>query len=257
MPVSLADEVLVERAGADGFVLQNELPRGNFDCPDEDNLALKAVKLMRKLTGCTEPVSLTLVKRIPLGAGLGGGSADAAATLRALNELWSAGFTREELADASAELGSDVPALTLGGAVMMEGRGERVCQEPLYPQFDLVLAFPRTGCSTRKVYAFSHPRLTNGGEIVDNMRSALVGGSPARLASALQNDLEEAAGALNPEIAHVRAALLEAGALGAMMTGSGSCVFGIASNAAQAEAIVGKLDAAGIIAKAAHTCPVM
>ena len=257
MPISLADEVLVKRASADAFILRNELICGGFDCPAASNLALRAVKLMRRITGCEEPVELTLVKRIPLGAGLGGGSADAAATLRALNELWCSGVSLEDLAVAGAELGSDVPALVVGGTVEMEGRGEKVRKFSAGTIFNLVLAFPRVFSSTKEVYSNVLPQLTNRGEIVDNICLALASGSPALLASALHNDLEAVATALHPEIAQTRSALIEAGALGASMTGSGSCVFGVVRDAQHAEEVAGKLKAGGIIAEIAHTCPVM
>ena len=112
-----AGEMTVEMSG-DGM----EVPH----VPCEENLAVRAARALAAAAGVSRGVHIRIVKRIPVGAGLGGGSADAAAVLNGLNELWGLGLPKERLCEIGAEVGSDVPALVLGGMVLMEGRGERV-----------------------------------------------------------------------------------------------------------------------------------
>ena len=258
MPVSLADEVSFHPS--DEITLRVETPsmRGFREIgPVENNLAFRAALLLKRVTGCRKGVSIVLSKRIPVGSGLGGGSADAAAVLNGLNAFWNLGMARSELVRLGAELGSDVPALTIGGAVLMEGRGECVSGVPGGPPLDMVLAFPGVFTSTAEVYGNCVPQLTNGGQILDNIRRALFGGEASAVAAALYNGLADAAEALHPEIAHVRSALLAAGALGASMSGSGSCVFGLARDVAHASSLARNLSCAGFDACAVRTCPVM
>ena len=258
MPVSLSD--VVSFSPSDGISLDVE---SSGDCdiskvgPVEGNLAYRAALLLKRETGCGDGARIRLVKRIPAGAGLGGGSADAAAVLNGLNDFWNLGIARDELAGLGAELGCDVPALVLGGCVLMEGRGERVAREPSSKSLDLVLAFPDVFTSTAEVYRHCVPQLTNGGQIVDNMRHALSGGEVPAVAAALYNGLSAAAESLHPGIAHARRALAAAGARGSSMSGSGSCVFGLARDAGHAEEIARRLAEAGLKARTARTCPVM
>ena len=124
--IPLHDDVeLVDAPAGEAVVMVGdglEIP----DVPPEKNLAVRAARALQKACGVSRGVRIRIVKRIPAGAGLGGGSADAAAVLNGLNELWGLGLSTERLCAVGAEVGSDVPALVLGGVVMMEGRGERV-----------------------------------------------------------------------------------------------------------------------------------
>ncbi|MBR4653160.1 MAG: 4-(cytidine 5'-diphospho)-2-C-methyl-D-erythritol kinase [Kiritimatiellae bacterium] len=262
VPISLADEI--ELRPADGISLDvavapDAASPGSLDrlCPAGENLAVKAAELLRREAGHAGGVAISLLKRIPSGAGLGGGSADAAAVLAGLNGLWGLGLSRERLSELGAGLGSDVPALVLGGPVLMEGRGERVRREASGAVVNLVLVFPGVFASTSAVYAKCVPQLTDGRQILDNMRHALSGGGAEAVAAALHNGLSPAAEALHPEIAQARAALLAAGACGASMTGSGSCVFGVMRDADHARMVAADLAQAGYEARPAHTCPVM
>ena len=257
-PISLADEISFQPS--DEVTLSVESPVAEDLSrigPVESNLAFRAASLLKRVTGCRKGVSMVLSKHIPVGSGLGGGSADAAAVLNGLNAFWDLGVDRNELVRLGAELGSDVPALVMGGITLMEGRGERVTEEPRFPSFDLVLVFPGIFTSTAKVYKNCVPQLTNGGQILDNMRHALFSGEASAVAAALFNGLTEAAEALHPEIAHARSALLATGALGASMSGSGSCVFGLVRDLTHATALARNLCRAGLDARVAHTCPVM
>ena len=259
VPISLADDVTIRPAN-EVTLRVTEAVSGASDQigPTANNLAVRAVRLMQRVSGRADGVSIDLVKSIPIGSGLGGGSADAAAVLHGLNDLWRLHIPDEELAGLAAELGSDVPAQTLGGLTLMEGRGERVTRERTPgPVLHLVLAFPGDFVSTAKVYANVIPQLTNGGQIVDNMRHALSGGDARTVVAALYNGLSSAAEALCPAIARARAALRTAGALGVSMSGSGSCVFGLARDAADAQRVAKNLAGAGLMAFPVHTCPVM
>ena len=258
MPISMADEIAFHPADSMALhVESSETVDISQIGPVESNLAFRAASLLKHATGCRKGVLIVLDKRIPIGSGLGGGSADAAAVLNGLNTFWELGVPRVELVRLGAELGSDVPALALGGSVLMEGRGERVASEPPGPVFHLVLVFSGVPVSTAEIYAHCIPGLTTGGQIVDNMRHALSIGDATAVAAALHNGLADAAEALHPEIAHARAALVAAGALGVSMSGSGSCVFGLAHDAAHAFAMARNLSGSGFDARPVHTCPVM
>ncbi len=205
VPVPLHDDVTLAPA-ADIAV---DMPG---DLPQEKNLAWKAAQTLRRATGCTKGVRIVIEKRIPTGAGLGGGSSDAAAVLNGLNDLWELGLPKSRLCELAAEVGSDVPALTLGGPVLMEGRGERVtplAESPLadFPLPDLshlVLRTPPVFVSTPAV--FQEFRESDRGQGA--------------------NDLQPAACRLHPEITLALAELETEGCTGVMMSGSGSSVFG-------------------------------
>lgn len=254
VPVSLADEVTLEPAAE----VTLAVTRGGDmrDLGAEDNLAVRAARLLQRVSGRREGVAITLEKRIPVGGGLGGGSADAAAVLNGLNGMWGLDIPRPELATLGAEIGSDVPALVLGGPVLMEGRGERVSSFTLHPSsftFHLVLSNPGTFCSTPEIFeAFDAP-LPNRPEILYNMRLAMQAGDGAAVARALQNDLAATATRLHPEIGAARRRLEEAGCLGASMSGSGATVFGIARDAAEAGRIARTLVAEGLWSVAVET----
>ena len=137
VPIPLHDDVARDPADAISVEMPGEIPQ-------ERNLAWRAAQALRQATGCARGVRIVLGKRIPQGAGLGGGSADAAAVLNGLNELWGLGLPKARLCGIAAAVGSDVPALTLGGPVLMEGRGERVTPLAESPLADFPLPEGRT-----------------------------------------------------------------------------------------------------------------
>ncbi len=194
-----AGEVSVEMVG-DGL----EVP----DVPNEKNLAVRAARALQKACGVARGVRIRIVKRIPAGAGLGGGSADAAAVLNGLNALWGLELSTERLCAVGAEVGSDVPALVLGGVVMMEGRGERVRRargaRPTMGWSRFVLRVPPVNASTARVYA----------EFREEDRGKC------------RNDLQPAACRLYPVIAETIAKMESEGLEDVQMSGSGSAVFG-------------------------------
>jgi 4-diphosphocytidyl-2-C-methyl-D-erythritol kinase len=220
--VDLSDKLVLEEAD----VL--ELRTTASDVPtDGTNLALKAALTLRKMAGMSRGVKITLDKRIPVAAGLGGGSTDAAAVLVGLNRLWGLGWSAARLAEAAVKLGMDVPFFLHGGAAMGTGRGERL--EPLASSaLALVLVNPRVAASTAEIYGGVVASMYSDGAQARAMAAALRSRQPARVAARLGNTLERVASARYREVEQMEAALLAAGALGAVMSGSGLTVFGIA-----------------------------
>ena len=233
LPISLSDTLTLVDA-ADGVVVSDS-PYGECD------LATRAARALLA-DGARGGVSIRTEKRIPEGGGLGGGSADAAATLLALNELWNLEKTVEALAEIGAGVGSDVPSLVLAHCfrrpVLMEGRGERVrvLDDGEIAALGIgpfvVLANPGIRSSTAEVYARCRP-----GE-----------GSQR----GVSNGLQPAACELHPEIAAAIAALSAAGAGRALMSGSGSTVFGFADDEQAADRIAAQMKAAGYISSIAR-----
>ena len=290
--VSLFDEVSVEPAGRDGVTVTGEgadrVPAG------PDNLALRAAAALRKAvtrpaagrkadTGAGRAgaggVHITIGKRIPVAAGLAGGSADAAAALVACNELWDGGLSQSQLLEVAARVGSDVAFALLGGTAVGRGRGERLTPA-LAPatQYHWVLAFADGHLSTPEVYA-ALDRLraaggaggsaageraageraaggraagrraqpaTAGPDLDAALMSALRSGDARLVGPALSNDLQPAALSLFPSLRKTLAAGLELGALGALVAGSGpTCVF-LAASADRALDLAVSLSGAGV-----------
>jgi 4-diphosphocytidyl-2-C-methyl-D-erythritol kinase len=236
LPISLHDRVIVEPA--DGSTVD---VLGSFvgDVPtDETNLVLRAVRALAAEAGTPDRVAhITIEKSIPVAAGLGGGSADAAATLLALNELWSTGLDRRALARVGSSVGSDVPALVAGEPVFARGRGELV--DPVLVQSSTwVLKTFDLGVSSTEAYAWWDERSVTGPD-PGALIAAAETGNDELLGSALFNDLQEPVVARHPEIGEAIDAFLAAGAYGAVMSGSGPtvaalCSFGKAQTIAEA-----------------------
>src|SRR5262245_56888482 len=220
--VDLSDRLVLE----DADVL--ELRTTASDVPtDGTNLALKAALTLREMAGVTRGVRIHLDKRIPVAAGLGGGSTDAAAVLVGLNRLWGLGWSTARLAEAAVGCGRDGPSFLHGGAAMGTGRGERL--EPLSgAALALVLGNPRVAASTAEIYGGVAAAMYSDGARARGMAAALRSRQPGRVAASLGNTLERVARARYREVEHMEAALLAAGALGVAMSGSGLTVFGVA-----------------------------
>ena len=220
--VDLSDRITLE--DADLVELRSASPGVPVD---GRNLAVKAATALRTAAGVTRGVRITLDKRIPVAAGLGGGSTDAAAVLLGLNRLWRLRWPVARLEEVATGLGMDVPFFLRGGTALATGRGERI--EPLRGRsLGVVLVNPRFALSTAEMYGRVTPEMYTDGGHAKMLCAARGGRSPARVAASLYNGLQEAAGAAHPVIGRIRAALLAAGALGAVMSGSGPTVFGVA-----------------------------
>jgi 4-diphosphocytidyl-2-C-methyl-D-erythritol kinase len=233
VPVSLADRLEIHAAADPGefrtlsFSLEvsgePDLIRG---VPvDESNLVLLAAKALADRTGVRGFADLHLEKAIPVAAGLGGGSSDAAATLRTLNDLWGTGFGEEDLTSVAAEVGSDVPAMLQGGPVMVRGRGERVSKVTI-PQLSGVLATFAFGVGTRDAFGWWDAEgCASGPDPGSLIESA--SGPVEILGPKLFNDLEEPVIRRHPLIGQVKEILLQGGSAGALVAGSGPTVFGL------------------------------
>jgi 4-diphosphocytidyl-2-C-methyl-D-erythritol kinase len=193
---------------------------------DASNLALRAAMALREAAGVDRGVRITLDKRIPVAAGLGGGSADAAAVLIGLNRLWRLRWPLGRLTDVAVRLGMDVPFFLRGGTAFATGRGEKVDRVPGMA-LALVLVNPRFAASTAEAYGRLTPAMYSDGSRARAVGTALASRRADRVAENLYNGLEAAVAAAHPEIGHMKAALLAAGALGALMSGSGPTVFGV------------------------------
>ena len=232
--IDLADEVTAEPL-EDGEDI--------VECPGVpgDNLAARALAEFRSRAGRRlPPLRLAIDKRIPVAAGLGGGSADAAITLLLLDELWTMGMGRDGLARLSAEVGSDVPALLLGEPAYVRGRGEIV--EPVLLQATTWVVKPfGFGVSSADAYAWWDERLVTGPD-PGALIAAAETGNDELLGNTLYNDLQAGVAARHPEIAGTVDALVTAGAYGAVMSGSGPTVVALCSFAsahAVADAVPG------------------
>lgn len=231
--LELADELELEPAPATRLQIESGT-EGGLEVPEgEGNLVLQAARALEQEVGRELPTLLRLRRRIPAGAGLGGGSADAAAALLGLIRLHRLPLGPRELLPLAARLGSDVAFGLMGGACRGRGRGERLQPLPPPPDMPVVLLFPGYGLPTREVYrawdglppAYRHPGAGSARRVSGALRE---GRLPP---SALGNDLEAGAEALVPELAELRRAMEEAGCRAARLCGSGSALFGLVEGA--------------------------
>ena len=204
-----------------------------------DNLVVRAARLLQAKSDGRRGAAIRLVKRIPLAAGLGGGSSDAAATLAGLNRLWRLGLVKEELHSLAAELGSDVPFFLDGSAAWCTGRGEKVEPISVGRPLDLVMVCPAFGLSTAVVYRqVEAPAAPRDGAAI---RKAVANGDVNAIGRGLHNRLQAAAERCDGRIATWLTRLADLGAAGHLMSGSGSSLFALAENRCQAEAWVAHL----------------
>ncbi len=211
----------------DGVVRRTSVIEG---VAEDQDLCVRAARLLQAETGCAAGVDIAIEKRIPMGGGLGGGSSDAATTLLALNRLWSLGLSRTRLMQLGLRLGADVPVFVFGENAFAEGVGEQLQAYPL-PDAWYVVLFPPVHVPT--VQIFSHPELTRD-TVSITMR--------ALSEQQLHNDLQPVVCKLYPEVArHIAWLDDKLGQGKAMMTGSGACVFAEFGSRGEAEAVLQQL----------------
>ena len=233
--VGLYDRITMERRMGPGIRVETNLsyvPNG------EGNLAYKAASLLTDEFGLTEGVRITIGKRIPVAAGMAGGSSDAAAVLVGMNRMFRLGLTTEGLMERGVKLGADVPYCVMRGTALAEGIGEILTELPPAPDCHLLLAKPPVSVSTKAVYGKlkvgellpeQHPD-------IDGIISAIKDQDIAGIAGRLGNVLETVTIPDHPQIGRIKRIMTENGALGALMSGSGPTVFGIFTDRGQAEA---------------------
>jgi len=234
MPLTLADGVQARRSERLVLTVVGECAA---DVPRrEENLVVRAARVLAEAVGIEPAASLLLSKRIPVAAGLGGGSADAAATLRALARLWGVDAGPPRLREIGARIGSDVPSLVEVRPALMGGRGDVV--EPVeVPRTWWVLLTQTYGVQAGDAYRWWDEEEGPGGAAPEVLLAAIRAGELERAGPMLSNDLEAPVAARHPEVGMARDRLLEAGALGAVMVGSGPTVAALVRDGFQAEEI--------------------
>ncbi|WP_406252864.1 4-(cytidine 5'-diphospho)-2-C-methyl-D-erythritol kinase [Streptomyces atratus] len=247
LAVGLYDEVTV--TPADGLRITCSGPDAAQVPLDATNLAARAAIALAERHGIAPDVHIHIAKDIPVAGGMAGGSADGAAALLACDALWSTGATRDELLAICAELGSDVPFSLVGGAALGTGRGERLTPIDVGGTFHWVFAVADGGLSTPAVYG-EFDRLTAGTDVPAPEASpalldALRTGDTAALAGALSNDLQPAALSLRPSLADTLAAGTAAGALAALVSGSGPTTAFLVADAESAQKVAEALLTSG------------
>lgn len=234
VPVDLYDELELtrprtEKAGQTGLTVVCDHP---MVPPGKENLAYKAASLLLRTKEFHDPVHIHIKKKIPVGGGLGGGSSDAAATLIGLNRLLRLGVDRSEMFSLAASLGADVPFFVGGRPARAGGIGEQLKPMSDLPHLRMVILYPGFGVSTRWVYQNLALTLTKA---VENTNLKFSLSDPEELGRFLVNDLERVAVPRYPRIGILKERLVQEGAAGVLMAGSGSSVFGIFSAAREAQ----------------------
>lgn len=222
VPLTLADDIELEEMNLGvEFVAVGESDEG---MKGEGNLVVKAAKSLAQASGAKKGVKITLKKNIPVAAGLGGGSSDAAAVLRGLNRLWGLNWSNDRLSEVGAKLGADVPFFCHGRPAFVEGIGDKVTPYESFPNLSFLLINPGFAVPTPWVYKEWDFRLTRGPSDA-RVRPLFAGFSD--VAVSLENDLEEVTIPAYPELARIKKMLLDNGAEGALMSGSGPTVFAV------------------------------
>lgn len=237
--IGLHDTIEMEKSAA-GIALTINVP---WLRADEKNLAWRAAKLMQQEYGLSGGVNMHLTKRIPVAAGLAGGSADAAAVLRGMNRLYELGLSDAKLCELGARLGSDIPFCLLGGTMLSTGRGEVLTRLSNLPETWVVLAKPRISVST--AWAYQNYDEQGAEQHPDNARiqQEIARGDRKAVAKLLCNVLESVTIKRYDVISRYKTMMLEQGAMASMMSGSGPTVFGLVGSRAQANKIADHLRA--------------
>jgi 4-diphosphocytidyl-2-C-methyl-D-erythritol kinase len=235
--IDLADELTFEPAAT----LSLTCSEPSLSC-GEDNLVLQAARLLQRKTNTVAGARIHLEKRIPVSAGLGGGSSDAAAAMLGLNRLWESELSQSRLVELAGRLGSDVPFfLSPEPFATGRGRGERCEGVGSSVRLAHVLVVPPERLSTKEIYAGAHFDLTARKPSITIIAHALRNGSLGELAEGLWNDLEPEAIRRCPVIATIQAHLREYGCLGVLVSGSGSAVFGVCADGTQAHEVASRI----------------
>lgn len=224
--VDLADRLELSELKRDSIIISSQ---AGYIPLDEKNLAFQAARLIKDRYNVKSGVHIHLDKRIPVAAGLAGGSSDAAATLRGLNRLWRLNIPAQELQELGAELGSDVPFCVTGGTALATGRGELLTPMKNPPQCWVVLAKPPINVSTAEVYGRVRANQIAVHPSASRMQEAIEADDFGAVCAGLGNVLEDVTLKLHPEVQQLKEAMVKLGADGVLMSGSGPTVFGLVS----------------------------
>ena len=250
--IDLCDELIFERTSGEITI---ECDRKDLSV-GEDNLIYKAILLMKELYGLDGGVRVHLKKRIPMAAGMAGGSSDAACTLKAVNDLYGLGLSEERLRQIGKKLGADVPYCVMGGTALSEGIGEILTSIAPMPDCTLLVAKPDIDVSTKYVYEQIDKKEIKDHPDVDGMKTAIERGDVREIAGLLGNVLQEVTIEKHPIVQTIKNVMTEGGALGSLMSGSGPSVFGIYENEALAKATGEKIRELGLADQVFVTAPV-
>jgi len=228
--VDLADRIEMQELPRDTIIISSQ---AGYIPLDEKNLAFQAARLIKDRYEVKRGVYIHLDKKIPVAAGLAGGSSDAAATLRGLNRLWELGISKTELQELGAELGSDVPFCVIGGTAIARGRGEQLEAIESPPQCWVILAKPPINVSTSEIYGKLRAKDIHRHPSTADMVAAIRDKRFDKLCEGLGNVLEEVTLELYPEVRHLKECMQRLGADGVLMSGSGPTVFALVSREAK------------------------
>lgn len=236
--VYLYDRVILERSITPGITVETNL---KFLPVNENNIAYRAADLMRKEFGINEGIKIILDKHIPVAAGMAGGSANAAAVLFGMNRMYGLGLSEEELKKRGVGLGADVPYCIMRGTVLAEGIGEKLTPLPSVPKCYVLIAKPPLSASTETVYEkydalsrVEHPD-------IDGIIKGLSDADIHQVAASMGNVLEQVMLKEYPIIGQIKQAMLDLGAMGALMSGSGPTVFGLFESRSAAKTAARKI----------------
>jgi len=218
----------------------------DLDIPLRDNIVHKAASLLKEYTSYGKGADILLKKNVPVSAGLGGGSSDAACTLSGLNKLWGLGLSRKRLSSIASEIGSDVPFFLNGPVAVVEGKGEKTRQVKVHSSVVLLLVKPALSVSTAWAYAdfdkMNSDKLTKKVVDIKLFCRALMRKDFASLGNMLFNDLEEVVTGKYPVVREIKLRLIEEGAFFSAMSGSGPTVFGVYGSRETAEKAAGRME---------------
>lgn len=212
----------------------------------EDNLIYKAARLILERLGSSQGILVTLEKNIPIAAGMAGGSTDAAATLLGLNELLEGNIPMEELLSMGVKIGADVPYCILQGTALSEGIGEVLTPLPAPPACSLLIGKPDISVSTKYVYENLKVDMLKKHPDIDGMRKAIEEGDLEGITSRMENVLETVTIQRYPIIGKIKEAMLKAGAINALMSGSGPTVFGVFASGGEARQAEKEIEKTGL-----------
>ena len=225
--INMYDQLEIEVCQEPGIHISTNLP---FIPTNENNLVYKAAKLLKEEFHIEEGVRISLNKHIPVAAGLAGGSSNAAAVLFGMNRMFRLGLSQKDLMERGVQLGADVPYCIMRGTVLAEGIGEELSVLPAMPKCTVLIAKPPISVSTKTVYEALDSKETGTHPDIDGIIDGLKAGSLKRVAACMGNVLEDVTIPIHPVIEDIKREMMEAGALNAMMSGSGPTVFGLFEN---------------------------
>ena len=236
--VYLYDRVTLEKTREPGIEISTNL---SYLPVNENNIAYKAAELLRGEFGIREGIRITLEKHIPVAAGMAGGSSNAAAVLFGMNRMFGLGLSEEGLKERGVTLGADVPYCIMRGTVLAEGTGEILTPLPPLPKCYVLIAKPPLSASTRTVYEKIDREDIKSHPDIDGILAGLQEGDLQQVAGSMGNVLEQVMLEEHPVLQRIKDVMIGAGALNAMMSGSGPTVFGIFTSRGRARAAAARL----------------